>query len=121
MVIVIPFFVITTIFSDPPTAAQLNFPPCYLTSMRGARMMGNPSMHDHSMHDHSMEPTEVHDSADSPPLLFLMREPLPAAPQSLTTPRAARAAKHGLKSQDTVVRVWVVASNRRRICRRRSR
>ena len=57
MVIVIPFFVMTTIFSDPPTAAQLNFPPCYLTSMRGARMMGNPSMHDHSMHDHSMEPT----------------------------------------------------------------
>ena len=49
-VVIIPYFFFKMLFADPPTAEQLNFPPCY----HPPPMMGGDAMGAHSMDEHEM-------------------------------------------------------------------
>jgi hypothetical protein len=54
VVVIIPYFFLMPLFADPPTAEQLNFPPCYHPPVMGGPM-GEQPMGGHAMHDREME------------------------------------------------------------------
>ena len=61
VVVIIPYFFLMPLFSDPPTAEQLNLPPCYHPPMMGGPM-GDHTMDGRAMNSREME--HIHTKED---------------------------------------------------------